>query len=371
MGIDDREMRNEQAANRQALPSSGGGGGGFLLLFLFFSLFKATAQKPVQLSKVNRQKTFRHTVPPGNYSGITPIGGDRYAVVSDKAPELGFFLFHVSVDTITGKLREVVCEGFVQSTSGIEASDLEAITFVPDRQTIFLADEATTISEYTLDGQPTGRSLPLQMYGKLNKNYGLESLTYNAKTHRFWTCNEAAPIRLQAFDEQLQPVATYTYPLDTPKAAHRKAASKRRKSELAQRFPGESRLSKARNYAHGVSELLALPDGSLLVLEREFYVPKRKVGAWVINKLYQYFPDSEATKHLVAQWKTHLNLTRRSLANYEGMCLGPRLADGRQVIILVSDSQNQYAGILRDYFKTIVIERDAKDRNSNNRELAK
>ena len=351
-------MRNEQVANRQKLSSLGGGGGGFLLLFLFFSLFKATAQEPVQLSKINRQKTFRHTVPAGNYSGITSIGGDRYAIVSDKAPELGFFLFHISIDSITGTLRDVVCEGFVGAASGSGAPDLEAITFVPDRRTLFLADEATTISEYTLDGQPTGRCLPLQMYGNLNKNYGLESLTYNAQTHRFWTCNEAAPIRLQAFDEQLQPVASYTYPLDTPKAAHRKAASKRGQSELAQRFPSESRLSKARNYAHGVSELLALSDGALLVLEREFYVPKRKVGAWVINKLYQYFPDSEATKHLVAQWKTRLNLTRRALANYEGMCLGPRLADGRQVIILVSDSQNQYAGILRDYFKTIVIERN-------------
>ena len=42
-------------------------------------------------------------------------------------------------------------------------------------------------------------------------------------------------------------------------------------------------------------------------------------------------------------------------ANYEGMCLGPQLENGDQVIVLVSDSQDGYAGVLKDWFKTIVI----------------
>lgn len=40
------------------------------------------------------------------------------------------------------------------------------------------------------------------------------------------------------------------------------------------------------------------------------------------------------------------------------MCLGPKLEDGSQVLILLSDSQNQYAGVLRDCFKTIVIKKN-------------
>ena len=31
-------------------------------------------------------------------------------------------------------------------------------------------------------------------------------------------------------------------------------------------------------------------------------------------------------------------------------------ADGRQLLILISDSQNQYRGVLRDWFKTIVMD---------------
>ena len=42
-------------------------------------------------------------------------------------------------------------------------------------------------------------------------------------------------------------------------------------------------------------------------------------------------------------------------ANFEGLCAGPKLSDGRQVLLLVADSQNQYRGVFRDWFKTIVI----------------
>ena len=55
----------------------------------------------------------------------------------------------------------------------------------------------------------------------------------------------------------------------------------------------------------------------------------------------------------MAEWRTRLTLAGRSLANYEGMCLGPTLADGSRVIVLVADSQNQYGGVLKDWIKTL------------------
>ena len=63
-------------------------------------------------------------------------------------------------------------------------------------------------------------------------------------------------------------------------------------------------------------------------------------------------------KRLLTEWKTSLSLSKRSFANYEGMCLGPKLEDGSQVVILLSDSQDQYAGVLKDWFKTIVIRKE-------------
>jgi hypothetical protein len=54
---------------------------------------------------------------------------------------------------------------------------------------------------------------------------------------------------------------------------------------------------------------------------------------------------------LLAKWRTR-NLR---FANYEGMCLGPVLDDGRQVVVLVSDSQNQYGSLLKDWFRTLIV----------------
>ena len=52
-----------------------------------------------QLLRANKQQKFPKDIPAGNYSGITPIGNDRYAVVSDKTTD-GFYIFHIDIDTI-------------------------------------------------------------------------------------------------------------------------------------------------------------------------------------------------------------------------------------------------------------------------------
>ena len=85
---------------------------------------------------------------------------------------------------------------------------------------------------------------------------------------------------------------------------------------------------KADIYVMGVSELCALPDGQLLVLEREAFVPKIKIGAFCKCKLYLINPlNSEEfalkekfssdtpflKKRLLAEWKTGLSLSKRPL----------------------------------------------------------
>ena len=337
-----------------------------------FLLSTATmAQEPLVILKQGRQKSFPTTVPAGNYSGITWLGQDRYAVVDDKSPQPGFHIFQIQLDTLTGKLLDVENLGFTATTGTPENLDAEAIAYLPHRQTLLIATEADNrIREYTLNGQPTGREPDMpEAFHQTETNGGLESLSYNASTRRLWTCAETTlpadgqaatasngiqnTIRLQAFDDNLQPCGHLIYRMDAPRS--RKPAAL---------------------YAMGVSELCALDDGSLLVLEREFRVPSRKVGSYVVCKLYQVFPDSTISptenltkagqapdpklsetkpKRLLSKWKTRLNLLRRNLANYEGMCLGPTLSDGSRTLILLSDSQNQYRGILKDWFKVIIL----------------
>jgi len=304
--------------------------------------------------KEHKQRSFPLTVPPGNYSGITYLGNQQYAVVSDKSDTGGFFIFTIDIDTVSGKIISVRNEGFF--SDGLPNRDQEGIAYMPFTNTLYISGEGdNSIREYTRDGKQTGRCMQVpDIFSESTPNYGLESLTYNAATHRFWTVSEstlqsdggqATPLypvrnrlRLQNFDDNLQPIQQYYYEMDEPIAR-----------------------SAAATYAMGVSELCAMDDGGVLVLEREFYVSPGKLGSFVNCKLYITYPDSLQEGHLLdktllTEFCTRLSLFSRAIANYEGMCLGPKLAGGRQVLVLISDSQNQYKGVLKDWFKTLVLE---------------
>ena len=119
-------------------------------------------------------------------------------------------------------------------------------------------------------------------------------------------------------------------------------------------MPLDDSPSHEAGHAFGVAELLSLGDGTLLVLEREFKVEGLKIGSWVMNKIFRITPG-KPEKTFVTGWRTVLGASDSGLANYEGMCLGPTLPDGRQVIILCADSQNRHMGVLRDWFRTVVL----------------
>ena len=96
------------------------------------------------------------------------------------------------------------------------------------------------------------------------------------------------------------------------------------------------------------------------MLERELYFPKKRIGSYAHVKLYLVDPSQHQSgevleKTLLTEFRTKINLTRRYFANYEGIGVGPKLADGRQLLILICDSQNQSNGILRDWFKPVIV----------------
>ena len=334
----------------------------YIIIFVLCFPFTVFAQVP-RLVRVNPQHYFQRTVPKGNYSGLTWLGGDHYAVVSDKASESGFFVFRIQIDTVSGDIKDIVNEGF--RSSGEVNKDEEGIAFFPKDSTLWISREAdNTVLEYGLNGKQTGRGLSIpSVFSTATPAYSFEALTYNAHTHRFWTTSESTlrpdgkqadatnqvnnRLRFQSFDDTFAAKEQYAYLMDAP-----------------------DNHSSAANYAMGVPAMAALDNGCLLVLEREFLVTPSKFGSYVANKIYCVDPIQSTTisqdkvldtnspymkKVLIATWKTSLSLFHQNLANYEGMCLGPRLMDGSQVIVLCADSQDQYGGVLRDWFRTVVI----------------
>lgn len=318
----------------------------------------------------------KSAVPPGDYSGISHIRGTLYAVVSDKEPADGFFPFTIRLDSLTGKIREVHRNVMAGSPpekftiNNCSARDAEDIVYHSPTDTYFIAGEGDQrILEYDKDGRPTGRELDIpEMFapGNIQPNYGFESLAYDSIRGLFWTTTESALkqdaggkgdslcLRLLAFGEDLKPLRQYLYKTDAPTVLPEKARQ-----------------------VFGVPALTALPDGRLLVMERDFVITRNYLRSYVNHKIYVIDPHDESQavipsgaslkalptssslrKTLVAAFRTNLTLFDRSLANYEGMCLGPTLADGRQVLLLVNDSQHNYGNIffhLQDYLKVILL----------------
>lgn len=291
-------------------------------------------------------------IPPGNYSGITYLGNNQYAVVTDKAKSNGFYIFEILLSP-KGKITSVTNLGFRSDSIHTDPRDMEGIVYVPKDNTVFISAESDQqIYEYTLEGQQTGRflNIPEQFStNNIQSNYGFEALAYSPETQLFWTTTEnalledkkdsdsALTLRLQSFTEDLQPDAQYIYQTDTPKKSSKKH----------------------RYYAFGVPSITALPDSSLLILERELYIPPKYINSFVKTKIYHTKPSSTTDKSLVCSFKTPL----QKLSNYEGMCLGPKLLDGSQVLLLICDSQDNAGNKfyhLKDRIRVIILKGNNK-----------
>ena len=375
-----------------------------LTMFLAFSLLAGAQDWKVV--RENPQKAFLKTVAAGNYSGIAHLHDDIYAVVSDKSDSALYFNFRIQVNPKTGELEQVENLGFTERTDGTlndgkpwlgleKGFDHEAIVKVSDSTLVIASEGYCRLKEYPIlpisaDAAKVGFSQNLWESrwpsSEFYPNYNFESLAFDSVHQYLWTIPEST---LRKDGQPATPQNGLTNQLrlmrldwgkmkeDSNKEEYSEQVSSKKDSRYmmtyAYQMDQPSTHKKADIYVMGVSELCALPDGQLLVLEREAFIPKIKIGAFCKCKLYQINPlNSEEfsmkenfssdipflKKRLLTEWKTGLSLSKRSFANYEGMCLGPMLEDGSQVVILLSDSQDQYAGVLKDWFKTIVIRKE-------------
>ncbi len=375
-----------------------------LSIFLAFSLLAGAQDWKVV--RENPQKAFPKTVAAGNYSGIAHLNDDIYAVVSDKSDSALYFNFRILVNPKTGELEQVENLGFTERTDGTlndgkpwqgqeKGFDHEAIVKVSDSTLVIASEGCCRLKEYPIlpisaDAAKVGYQQNLWESrwpsSDFYPNYNFESLAFDSIRQYLWTIPEST---LRKDGQPATPQNGLTNQLrlmrldwgkmkeDSNKEESSEQVSSKKDSRYmtiyAYQMDQPSTHKKADIYVVGVSELCALPDGQLLVLEREAFIPKIKIGAFCKCKLYQINPlNSEEfsmkenfssdtpflKKRLLAEWKTGLSLSKRSFANYEGMCLGPKLEDGSQVVILLSDSQDQYAGVLKDWFKTIVIRKE-------------
>ena len=289
-------------------------------------------------------------IEPGEYSGIAWLGGNQYAVVDDNLKGGGILRFSIPIDADgnVGTVLRQVAPGTAAADG--KKRDTEGIAFVPSENLLYVTSEKNQeIRGYDLVGNDTGKELavPKDLKGIVD-NQGFEALTYQEDTGLFWTMTEA-PLkadtflprlhRLQSFDRDGNPAERYFYQTDEPTQSSRNTVA----------------------YVFGVPALAALNDVCLLVLEREVYVPKGTLweklqGAFTDIRIYLVNPVHDAAGILRKSLLCSFTTGALNLANFEGMCLGPVLPDGRRTLVLIADSQKGSGGLTNEYVKVILFQ---------------
>jgi len=362
-----------------------------LILLTFISscaLPRVTAQQRMFLDlsleflgeyQLPKEIKFQDT-PVGGLSGITyDRQRDRFYAISDDRSDLAPARFYtLSLDLKNSKIQKVEIEKvtFLKGKDGKTypkgSIDPEGIAVIP-QGTLFISTEGVTnqglppfIGEFDLKSGNLKQNLPMpQRYipdGKgeqqqrgVRDNLGFESLTLNptgslpasGEPIRLFTVTESAlaqDLDPVIKDEQGKPlpqiskcrllhylisdgppviISEHLYPLSPPPAGA---------------------------MYHGVTELLAVDQGGhFLSLERSF-----GLAGFQIN-LYQIFTGTATDTSQIASLKGELGGVQAvkkkllldlkelgiTLDNLEGMTFGPRLSEGSQSLILVSDNNFQ------------------------------
>ena len=227
--------------------------------------------------------------------------------------------------------------------------DAEGVALDPRTGALWISDEASpTIAEYGLDGVATGRTAPVPAVQRNYKrsNLSLEALTVSPDGLTMWTANEQALTcdgEKSSGNANVSTVVRLTRFKRATTQSDWEAAGER--AYACDPFGGTTPNSAE----SGLSGLCALPDGSLLLLEREV-----SITTWGRCRIYRITMDewdaatdvsdfsglADATYDAVAKGSPLLDFHGSDFQHiivYEGIALGPILDDGARAVFLVSD----------------------------------
>lgn len=266
-------------------------------------------------------------------SGIAHAGGAQYFAVSDDGGRV--FPLTIDVDPASGQVTSASISGLLALTPG---ADLEAIVLLNGGTSLLVSDESgPAIRRHSLADGSFQESLSLPAtFAAHRPNLSLESLALQPDGSALWTANEEAlgvdgpiasftdgtVVRLQRFDASFAATGQWAYVTDA--------------------IPGDFFAPGRDIERSGVSELIVLPNGELLVLERA-------LGGETIFRsqlqLVSLTGASDTTSvaglamtSFVAAGKTLLWQEAFSTQNFEGAALGTRLHNGDYSLVLVSDN---------------------------------
>lgn len=297
-------------------------------------------------------------------SGLTHVADDAYYAVRDSGGAL--FALTIGVDRATGMPTNGVVTG---QTALAGRGDLECVAWDAARRWVWVGDEDDgSIRAFDpATGAERARATVPAVFDAFRYNRSFEALTLRPDGLEMWACNEEALCRREAEGrtaKKAAPVRATTPDVDDGPRATRAHGTRVRLQRFTRPAP-EAAWTTAGQWMYvtdsvgggdfagksrcGVSGLLCLGDGTLLVLEREMSIKKGKVLPSFRCRIYEIdFNHADDVADVVALKETarrpvakrRLFGAHTGLAMYEGICLGPALADGSRSVLLISDGDD-------------------------------
>lgn len=269
-------------------------------------------------------------------SGLTHVGGGTFWAVMDNSDKL--IEFNVSFDAVGNVTNAALARGLTLP----DKLDFEGIAHTnAARNSVFLSDETGAgVREYNLATGARLQTLRIPApFNQFRPSFGFESLTYRSDGREMWTANEEAltvdgstatqtygsPVRLLQFvlkGNVATAGAQYVYETD---AMHGGVVD-----------GGRS----------GLSDLVVLPNGKLLALERSLASSITPFRSRIYEIDFTGATDVSKLRTLIGQ--TFTPVKKRLLwsgiagrgfgQNLEGLALGPKLSNGHWSLLGVVDN---------------------------------
>ncbi len=270
-------------------------------------------------------------------SGLTSLGGGAYQCIDDIDSSAGTVRMHALTIPVNPANGQITGPSVGASTAIVLGSQFESIEYDPGTGLFFLCSEKDhTVRIVDASGAQTALVPVPTIYSQAQGNRSLESLAFHEPTGVLWTANEeplvpdlgSGWVRLQRFVGNTA-VDQFAYPLETPR-------------------DGVSGFN-------GLADLVALPDGRLIALERDY-----DGGFSIVVRLFLIdrtgASDVTALASLTGSGATPVAKQAlldpaefpagwlAGIANYESVALGPVLDDGSQSLLLgpADDNDNGF-----------------------------
>ena len=280
---------------------------------------------------------------PEGLSAITWIGRDNYAMAEDSGGRIHFA--RIGIDEVSGAITNCVFE----KTAAVDGLvDAEGIAYDPAARCLYVSDESgPKILLLRLDGDLRSGS-PMyfpDFYRTVRGNKSLEALSVEIRDDSpvIWTANEdtlrgdgpvssatnSALVRIAAFPPitaKADAGSWWFYTLDRP---------------VGKAIPGLNRHTPFT----GVADIASLGCGRLLVLERSCGLIAEEDGSAKLITISIHLVDTSSAKPGKTLGKHLIWTGSFDRSNYEGIALGPRLADGSRCVLLVADGDVMTARI--------------------------